>query len=114
MIMGRLSRKMVALSLSGLFLLGNCQYARACGPDWDTAIMVNGIHPDLPLKLFAAGNLGMLQPGYAKSYLIVAYRYLNDTPLTAEEQAGILRLWHHRLAEFSMESQFDGNGKTPD
>ncbi|MBX9687875.1 MAG: hypothetical protein K2X27_14310 [Candidatus Obscuribacterales bacterium] len=71
--------------------------AQACGPDFDAAVLINGIHPDLSLKKFAAGNLGIIQPGWAKSYLIVSYRYLNSMPLDAREQESILHLWQDRL-----------------
>jgi hypothetical protein len=60
--------------------------------------MINGLHPDLPLRFYASGNLGIVQPGYAKSYLVVAYRQLSGQPLAPDEQASILRMWHRRLA----------------
>jgi len=59
--------------------------------------MVNGIHPDLPLKHFAAGKLGVIQPGWAQSYLIVSYRYLTGKPLSANDQDSIMALWCKRL-----------------
>src|ERR1700677_4297000 len=30
-------------------------------------------HPEFPLKHYAAGSLAVLQPGYARSYLLVAH-----------------------------------------
>jgi hypothetical protein len=54
-------------------------------------------HPDFPLKQFAAGDLGILQPGYARSYLLVAYRYLVGKPLTKQEQDGAVALWEQRM-----------------
>lgn len=76
--------------------------ALACAPVFPQAVMVNGTHPDFPLKLFAAGNLGIIQPGWARSYLCVVYRYLNDKPLSASEQRSIVRLWHRRLINASL------------
>jgi hypothetical protein len=69
----------------------------ACGPDYDKALFVSWIHPDLPLKTYAAGNLGILQSGWARSYLCVAYRYLTGQALLKDEQASIERLWIKRL-----------------
>lgn len=54
-------------------------------------------HPDFPLKKYAAGQLGILQPGYARSYLIPAYRYLSGLPLSQEEQKDMVTLWDDRL-----------------
>ncbi|CAN5271355.1 hypothetical protein BH10CYA1_BH10CYA1_36750 [soil metagenome] len=71
--------------------------ARACAPDLAYSILVNGNHPDLPLRLYAAGNIGVVQPGWAKSYLVVAYRYLNFKPLSKNEQDSIINLWHFRI-----------------
>lgn len=71
--------------------------ANACAAELDGAVIISGLHPDHPLKLFAAGNIGIIQPGWAKSYLCVAYRYLTKKPLTATEQQSVLNLWHERL-----------------
>jgi hypothetical protein len=54
-------------------------------------------HPDLPLDKYAAGKLGILQTGYARSYLLAAYRYLEDKPLSASEQQAFVQLWNKRL-----------------
>src|SRR5262249_7658940 len=70
----------------------------ACAPDFPVTVISNQTHPDLSLKLFAAGNLGVVQPSWARSYLCVAYRYLSGLPLDPGEQTSIIRLWHSRLA----------------
>jgi len=54
-------------------------------------------HPDFPLTKFAQGDLGILQPTYARSFLVAAYRYLVDKPLNASEQRAFLDLWKDRL-----------------
>jgi hypothetical protein len=66
------------------------------------AIIIDWNHPDLPLKTFAAGNLGVIQPSWANSYLCVSYRYLGNDPLTPAERESIVRLWHHRLRDASI------------
>ncbi len=71
--------------------------ARACyGPDYQVEFHW-AHHPDFPLDRFAAGRLGLLERTYARSYLVVAYRYLTDRPLSAEEQQGAVDLWQRRL-----------------
>jgi hypothetical protein len=69
----------------------------ACGPFFPEAYFIFTKHPDLPLDNFAAGELGILQPTYARSYLVVAYRYLNGANLSKVEQAEVISLWKDRL-----------------
>jgi len=49
--------------------------------------------PDFPLTQYASGRLGIVQPSYDRSLLIVAYRYLTGAPLTQNETAAFVRLW---------------------
>ena len=97
-----MNKKASALVLILLLLsLSTDRFAFACAPDYDKAVFVSWIHPDLPLKNYAEGNLGILQTGWARSYLCVAYRYLTGQGLLKDEQASIERLWEKRLnAEF--------------
>lgn len=70
--------------------------AFACGPDLPYAVFTHPSHPDVPLEPFAAGQIGIVQPTWARSYLVVAYRWFSGTPLSADEQAGALRTWRAR------------------
>jgi hypothetical protein len=60
---------------------------RACGPITTFPVFISLYAPDQ--KDLARGNLGILQPTYARRYLLAAWRALNGTPLTAEELAVI-------------------------
>lgn len=71
--------------------------ARACGPFFPQAVFTHKLHPDFPLENYARGELGVLRPTYARSYLFVAYRYLTDRNLDKDEQAAVLSLWKDRL-----------------
>ena len=71
--------------------------AFSCGPFFEQAIFTYSLHPDLPLASFAQGQLGILQPTYAQSYLYVAYRYLIGMGFNREEQEALLALWNERL-----------------
>jgi hypothetical protein len=71
--------------------------ALACGPFTLEAVFVHTVHPDYPLERFASGRMGVVQPSYARSYLYVAYRYLQGSPFTAEEQKALTELWKDRL-----------------
>jgi hypothetical protein len=71
--------------------------AFACGPYFPITIFIQTKHPDLPLAKFAAGDLGVVQSSYARSYLVVAYRYLSGGTFTSSEQKQLVALWAHRL-----------------
>jgi hypothetical protein len=61
--------------------------AQACGPDFYPDTFVRTSRPDLPQQ-FVKGRLGLLQPGFARADLFVAYRYLNGGTLDNAEQKG--------------------------
>jgi hypothetical protein len=54
--------------------------------------------PDFPVHDFVRGKLGVLQPDYARMYLVVAYRYLSGARLNATEQTALLAQWERPLA----------------
>ena len=85
----------IALLLAIVLL--NTSSAFACGPFLLEAVFVHTVHPTYPLERFAAGRIGVLQPSYARSYLFVAYRYLEDAPFTQDEQKALADLWQERL-----------------
>jgi hypothetical protein len=60
--------------------------AKACAPDYWIAVFSYSRHPDMPRTGFIDGRLGILQPTFARSYLIIAYRYLNGIGLNARER----------------------------
>jgi hypothetical protein len=97
MIAGNSTRALVALALifSVSFLLP--QRTQACGPFFTDAIFVYSVHPDFPLETFAGGKLGVLQPSWARSYLVAAYRALAGANLSPDEAKGIKALWDDRL-----------------
>lgn len=89
----RFPRTIVALLL--LFVLQ--PPASACGPFSMEAIFVFTAHPAYPLEKFAGGEIGVVQPSYARSYLYVSYRYLINMPLSQAEQKALTELWNERL-----------------
>jgi len=85
----------VALIVSVSFMLP--QRTQACGPFFTDAIFVYSKHPDLPFEKFAAGRLGVLQTGWARSYLVAAYRNLAGISLSQTEARAIKGVWDDRL-----------------
>jgi len=73
------------------------QQLYGCGPFFDYAIFTYTTHPDFPLDIYAKGNMGVVQPTYARSYLVVAYRYLAGTGFSQNEQKELVALWDERL-----------------
>lgn len=82
-------------------LSASFQPVLACGPFYDEAVFSATLHPDLPFRLYAAGNLSLVEPTFARSYLVVAYRYLNNKPLSATEREQMLNFWRYRLGDSS-------------
>lgn len=80
-----------------VLLLSQPLTALACGPFFEQAVLVHTAHPDFPLSEYARGNIGIIRPNFARSYLAVAYRYLVNKPLSPAEQKAALSLWNFRL-----------------
>jgi hypothetical protein len=70
--------------------------AIACAPQFPRAVFVYARHPDFPRTEYLAGKLGVFQPSYARSYLVIAYRYLNGVPLSAVEREQVRDYWKDR------------------
>ncbi|PWT95190.1 MAG: hypothetical protein C5B55_01685 [Blastocatellia bacterium] len=96
----KLARSLVAVL--GLVVFVQTTHVFACGPFSLDAIFVFTVHPSYPLERFAHGQVGVVQPTYARSYLYVAYRELVGSPFTEQEQKALVELWKDRL-----ESRFD-------
>jgi tetratricopeptide (TPR) repeat protein len=97
MIPRNLTRTILAVILITSFLVLFPRPSGACGPFFSNAIFVYTKHPDFPLERFAAGQIGVLQPSYARSYLVAAYRNLISEKLSDQEIAGLKSLWEDRL-----------------
>jgi hypothetical protein len=69
----------------------------ACGPFSQRAVLKYDYNPDLPLKNFLEGDLGVVLPSWEKSYLVAAYRKLSGKPFTLNQQEAIYKLWRHRI-----------------
>ncbi|HEV7859421.1 MAG TPA: hypothetical protein VGO91_12450 [Pyrinomonadaceae bacterium] len=69
----------------------------ACGPFTTEAVFTFTVHPEFPLERFAGGDIGIVQPTYARSYLYAAYRNLSGAGFNPEEQKALVELWKERL-----------------
>ena len=72
----------VLTCLLALCLLSQNVPARACEFGTETYFYYT-THPDFPLSKYAAGQLGFVDSNFARSYLLVAYRYLSGLPLSS-------------------------------
>jgi hypothetical protein len=90
-------RALALLLLLAPVLLTWPKGSSACGPFFPRAVMVYQVHPDFPLAGFAKGQIGIIKPTYARSYLLVAYRYLAGVQLNPQEQKAVQSLWYDRL-----------------
>ncbi|GAC1632380.1 MAG: hypothetical protein NVS9B14_05570 [Candidatus Acidiferrum sp.] len=99
-----MARKLISTLLALSLLLPYLFFApktRACGPFFTQTIFTLRLHPDFPLTKFAAGDLRVLQPTYARSYLVVAFRILSGNALTPAEQRSVQQLWQRRMMYWS-------------
>src|SRR6266576_2703234 len=76
------------------------QSGNPCAPEFPDAVFTFQRHPDAPLTLYAQGNLGVVLPSFARSYLVVAFRHLSGRPLAASETQGALHGWLRKLDYF--------------
>jgi hypothetical protein len=79
----------------------------ACGPFFVDAIFIFTKHPDFPLENYTAGKLGVINPRWARSYLVVAYRTLAGAPLSDGEAKAVKSLWDDRL---NLNDNYDDSG----
>src|SRR6266478_1292441 len=96
--MARRIRTSVGVWVCVLALVVSPPPAMTCGPFFAKVIFSFSLHPDFPLTRFAGGELGIVQSTYARSYLIVAYRYMTGKPLDKAEQESVAALWRRRFA----------------
>jgi hypothetical protein len=69
----------------------------ACGPSFLEPIFAFDTRPDLDLRSFAAGRIGIIQPTYNRTFLFAAYRNFNNHPFTPDEQAALEKVWRAEL-----------------
>jgi hypothetical protein len=63
----------------------------------DTPAFAFRVRPDDPVDKFVDGRIGILDRDFARSHLVVAYRWLSGNPPSDAERAGFLELIGHRL-----------------
>jgi hypothetical protein len=99
-------KALVALTLIVASLCMLPSRTSACGPFFQDAFFVFSKHPDFPLEQYAGGKLGVIQPSWARSYLVVAYRNLSASPLSEREASDMISLWKDRL---NLSDSYSGN-----
>lgn len=87
---------LTALLLMAIFVLA-ANPVPACGPFALDAVFTFVVHPEFPLEKYAQGEMGVVQPTFARSYLVVAYRNLNGVPFDESQRKQLLELWQERL-----------------
>ncbi|HEY0079530.1 MAG TPA: hypothetical protein VGB73_13035 [Pyrinomonadaceae bacterium] len=90
-------RQLFSLFVASVLLLGGARLSFACGPYSLEAAFTFSKHPDFPLERFARGEIGVLQPTYARSYLYAAYRQMSGASFNNAEQSALSELWKERI-----------------
>jgi hypothetical protein len=81
---------LLALVVTTTLVVEFTRSASACGPFYFPPVFTDTVHPDSPLGPYTRGRLGVLQPGYNRIYLYVAYRNLAGWTF---DRAQALALW---------------------
>lgn len=92
-----LKRTILLLMVASFLAMTLPRQTQACGPFFTDAIFVFEKHPEFPLERFARGQIGVLQPSYARSYLVAAYRNLIGEKLSETEVKALGQLWEARI-----------------
>lgn len=93
----RFTKSVSLLLLVAFSLLAVPPRIHACSPSPIEAIFTFTVHPDVPFDDFTRGQIGVLQPSYARSYLVAAYRQLAGANFNDEERKALLQFWKERL-----------------
>ena len=90
------------LKLAVVLALLCATVATPCSWDMEPVLFFD-MRPDAPVDRYVDGRLGILQPTYARSHLVIAFRHLSGKPPSAAERQGWLDLLQHRLDEYPEE-----------
>jgi hypothetical protein len=83
--------------------------ATAVPCSWDdTPAFAFRVRPDDPIESYVNGRIGILGREFARSHLVVAYRWLSGSPPSDVERQGFLDLLQHRLKEVIPENREKG------
>src|ERR1700730_14325573 len=80
-------RALIILML--LAALCNPPEISSCGPFLPEAVFTQWSRPEQASGGFARGRLGILQPAYARFYLVIAFRYLSGAGLNDAERTAL-------------------------
>jgi len=103
-------RRLAKLAVAALLLFVPANVF-SCGPFFDEVIFTYSKHPDLPLKDYAAGKLGIVAPTYARSYLYVAYQYLSGRSFATAQQNKLVDFWHSRFSYWPSNAKDSPDGR---
>lgn len=92
-------RRALALFLLFPILINLTPAAKGCGPSFIEPIFVFKESPDLPFSEFAGGRIGIVQPGFGRKTLVIAYRYLNHSSFGSEEQKALVEALQGKAPE---------------
>jgi hypothetical protein len=92
---GWTGRIALALCTFLLCIFALVRWAQSCADPGDPFADYSQ-HPDISFEKFVQGQLGIVQPTFARSYLVVAYRYASSVPLSKDEQQAAIALWENR------------------
>jgi hypothetical protein len=88
--MMRLRSRTILVVAVSIFLVAT---GESCGPEFAGLVFTREHGPDAPVSAFTKGKIGIPLPSWWRSYLVVAYRYLEGKPLSADEARSFAEFW---------------------
>ena len=87
------SRRLKPILATAVLTILLCRSGDGCGPYFSGVIFTRERGPDGPIARFTAGEIGIPLSSWWKSYLVVAYRYLENKPLSRAEARSFGQVW---------------------
>lgn len=94
--LGRCRALALTFSLAAALSAGHERASEACAGSFDV-LAESAAHPDLPLDAYVSGELGLVRPSFARSYLAVAYLTLGGAKLGPEARESLFAMYRRRL-----------------
>ncbi|MCC6826314.1 MAG: hypothetical protein IT172_11270 [Acidobacteria bacterium] len=68
-----------------------------CGPGYISPVFNSKNSPEYPYTNYAAGQLGIVKPGFGRALLLTAYRYVNGGSFSPDEQKALTEIWKAQI-----------------
>ncbi|MFZ1701687.1 MAG: hypothetical protein WBO10_02255 [Pyrinomonadaceae bacterium] len=90
-------RSFSKLITTAILIFAFLSSALPCGPGYISPMFDTASAPENPYTDYAAGRLGIVKPGFRRSVLYAAYRYIAGGGMTTPEQQAMIEVWNAEI-----------------